>query len=153
MASSGAMNVGSVAFKIIANQNSFKKEITSAAGTAKSVMSSAMKAVGGAVGAAFSVTAVIKFGKECVKAASESESAWKGLSSILNGQGKSFSEANSFIKEYISDGLVPLNNAVLAYKNLAARGYDSGQIEQVMTALKDSAAYGRQASYSYGDMP
>lgn len=151
MASSGAMNVGSVAFKIIANQNSFKKEITSAAGTAKNVMSSAMKAVSGAVGAAFSVTAVIKFGKECVKAASESESAWKGLSSILNGQGKSFSEANSFIKEYISDGLIPLNNAVLAYKNLAARGYDSTQIERVMTALKDSAAYGRQASYSYGD--
>ena len=74
-----------------------------------------------------------------------------GLSSILNGQKKSFSEANRFIQDYISDGLVPLNNAVTAYKNLAARGYSTEQIEKTMTALKDAAAFGRQASYSYGD--
>lgn len=74
-----------------------------------------------------------------------------GLSSILNGQKKSFGEANRFIQDYISDGLVPLNNAVTAYKNLAARGYSTEQIEKTMTALKDAAAFGRQASYSYGD--
>lgn len=83
--------------------------------------------------------------------ASETQSAWVGLSSILNGQKKSFSEANRFIQDYISDGLVPLNNAVTAYKNLAARGYSTEQIEKTMTALKDAAAFGRQASYSYGD--
>lgn len=74
-----------------------------------------------------------------------------GLSSILNGQKKSFGEANRFIQDYISDGLVPLNNAVTAYKNLAARGYSTEQIEKTMTALKDAAAFSRQASYSYGD--
>lgn len=74
-----------------------------------------------------------------------------GLSSILNGQKKSFGEANRFIQDYISDGLVPLNNAVTAYKNLAARGYSTEQIEKTMTALKNAAAFGRQASYSYGD--
>lgn len=36
-------------------------------------------------------------------------------------------------------------------KNLALRGYDDSQIQQVMTALKDSAAFGRQASYSMGE--
>lgn len=46
---------------------------------------------------------------------------------------------------------MPLNNAVTAYKNLAARGYNTEQIEKTMTALKDAAAFGRQASYSYGD--
>lgn len=144
-------NVGSVFFDIKANQSAFKKEIKSAAGQAQSVFSSAMGKVGKAIGVAFSAAAVVSFGKKCVEVASETQSAWVGLSSILNGQKKSFSEANRFIQDYISDGLVPLNNAVTAYKNLAARGYSTEQIEKTMTALKDAAAFGRQASYSYGD--
>lgn len=144
-------NVGSVFFDIKANQSAFKKEIKGAAGQAQSVFSSAMGKVGKAIGIAFSAAAVVSFGKKCVEVASETQSAWMGLSSILNGQKKSFSEANRFIQDYISDGLVPLNNAVTAYKNLAARGYSTEQIEKTMTALKDAAAFGRQASYSYGD--
>lgn len=144
-------NVGSVFFDIKANQSAFKKKIKGAAGQAQSVFSSAMGKVGKAIGVAFSAAAVVSFGKKCVEVASETQSAWMGLSSILNGQKKSFSEANRFIQDYISDGLVPLNNAVTAYKNLAARGYSTEQIEKTMTALKDAAAFGRQASYSYGD--
>lgn len=144
-------NVGSVFFDVKANQSAFKKEIKGAAGQAQSVFSSAMGKVGKAIGVAFSAAAVVSFGKKCVEVASETQSAWVGLSSILNGQKKSFSEANGFIQDYISDGLVPLNNAVTAYKNLAARGYSTEQIEKTMTALKDAAAFGRQASYSYGD--
>ena len=144
-------NVGSVFFNINTNRGAFSKEIKSAAGQAQSVFSSAMGKVGKVIGIAFSAAAVISFGKKCVEVASETQSAWMGLSSILNGQNKSFSEANRFIQDYISDGLVPLNNAVTAYKNLAARGYSTEQIEKTMTALKDAAAFGRQASYSYGD--
>lgn len=144
-------NVGSVFFNINTNRGAFSKEIKSAAGQAQSVFSSAMGKVGKAIGVAFSAAAVVSFGKKCVEVASETQSAWMGLSSILNGQNKSFSEANRFIQDYISDGLVPLNNAVTAYKNLAARGYSTEQIEKTMTALKDAAAFGRQASYSYGD--
>ncbi len=144
-------NVGSVFFDIKANQSAFKKEIKGAAGQAQSVFSSAMGKVGKVIGVAFSAAAVVSFGKKCVEVASETQSAWVGLSSILNGQKKSFGEANRFIQDYISDGLVPLNNAVTAYKNLAARGYNTEQIEKTMTALKDAAAFGRQASYSYGD--
>lgn len=47
--------------------------------------------------------------------------------------------------------MIPLTNAVTAYKNLAARGYDDTQIQQTLTALKDAAAFGRQASYTYGE--
>lgn len=143
--------VGSVFFNINTNRGAFSKEIKSAAGQAQSVFSSAMGKVGKAIGVAFSAAAVVSFGKKCVEVASETQSAWVGLSSILNGQKKSFGEANRFIQDYISDGLVPLNNAVTAYKNLAARGYSTEQIEKTMTALKDAAAFGRQASYSYGD--
>ena len=144
-------NVGSVFFNINTNRGAFSKEIKSAAGQAQSVFSSAMGKVGKAIGVAFSAAAVVSFGKKCVEVASETQSAWVGLSSILNGQKKSFGEANRFIQDYISDGLVPLNNAVTAYKNLADRGYSTEQIEKTMTALKDAAAFGRQASYSYGD--
>lgn len=112
---------------------------------------STLKKIAGLVGIAFGVAAIVNFGREAVKAASSLNDAWMGLESIVAGQGKSFSKAKSFINDYISDGLVPLENAVTAYKNLAARGYSTEQIEKTMTALKDAAAFGRQASYSLGD--
>lgn len=144
-------NVGSVFFKITSNRGSFTKEMKTTASGVQNSFGSAMKAVGKSIGVAFSVAAVVSFGKKCIQVASETQSAWMGLSSIINGQGKDFGRANAFIQDYIKDGLVPLNNAVTAYKNLAARGYDQSQIESVMNALKDSAAFGRQASLSYGD--
>lgn len=110
-----------------------------------------LKGLAGAIGVAFGTATIINFGKESVKTASELSNALTGLQSIVEGQGRSFSKAKAFIEDYISDGLVPLTNAVTAYKNLAARGYDDTQTQQVMTALKDSAAFGRQASYSLGD--
>lgn len=100
-----------------------------------------------AVGSAF----LIKFGKDAVSVASETQSAWTGLYSIVNGTGKSFSEAKGFLEEYTKDGLIPLTDAVTAYKNLASRGYETEQIEGIMTSLKDASAFGRQASYSYGE--
>lgn len=143
--------VASVFFKISSNRGAFTKEIKSTASGVQSTFGSAMKAVGKSIGVAFSVGAVVSFGKKCVQVASETQSAWTGLGSIINGQGKDFNRAQGFIKSYVKDGLVPLNNAVTAYKNLSARGYDQSQIERVMLALKDSAAFGRQASLSYGD--
>ena len=135
----------------MANKKAFQKEVSGAGGYAKSTMNGAMKSIGKYVATAFSVRAVYNFGKACVNVATETQNAWRGLNSILNGQGKSFSEAQAFIQDYISDGLVPLNNAVTAYKNLAARGYSQEQVASVMNALKNSATYGRQASYTLGD--
>lgn len=87
-------NVGSVFFNIKTNRGAFTKEIKSAGSQAQSIFSSAMGKVGKAIGVAFSAAAVVSFGKKCVEVASETQSAWMGLSSILNGQKKSFSEAN-----------------------------------------------------------
>lgn len=94
---------------------------------------------------------MIKFTKDSINAASETQAAWTGLNSIVVGTGGSFSKAQTFLNDYVKDGLIPLTNAVTAYKNLAARGYSTEQIEQTLTALKDAAAFGRQSSYSYGD--
>ena len=118
---------------------------------ASTKISSTLSKIGKAVAVAFSVTAIVKFGKECLNVATETSNAWIGLNSILTGQGKSFSQAKKFINDYIADGLVPLNNAVGAYKNLALRGYSSDQIQKTMNALKNSATFARQSTYSLGD--
>lgn len=110
-----------------------------------------VKKLGTAIGFAFSVVAIVQFGKESVQAANELSNALVGLQSILDGQGRSFSAARSFIEDYTKDGLIPATNAITAYKNLAMRGYDDSQIQQVMVALKDASAFGRQASYSMGE--
>ena len=94
---------------------------------------------------------MVKFGKDSIDVASQTQSAWTGLYSIVNGTGKSFAEAKTFLEEYTEDGLIPLTDAVTAYKNLASRGYETEQIEGILTSLKDASAFGRQASYSYGE--
>lgn len=101
----------------------------------------------GIVAALSKVKSAINSGVDAYK---EYESVSKGLESIVKGQGLSFNNAQNFIKDYISDGLIPLADATLAYKNLAARGYNQEQIEKTMIALKDAAAFGRQSTYEYG---
>lgn len=113
-------------------------------------ITSSLKKLGLALAGAFAVRKIAQFGSAAIRTASELESAMLGLQSILEGQGRSFNKANGFIQGYIEDGLVPLTDAVTAYKNLAARGYDDEQIRNVMERLKDSAAFGRQASYTLG---
>ena len=147
-------NVGEIDLSLILNSDKFNsqlKNVDAQANTASSKISSTLSKIGKAVAVAFSVTAIVKFGKECLNVATETSNAWIGLNSILVGQGKSFQQAQKFINDYISDGLVPLNNAVTAYKNLAARGYSSEQIEKTMTALKNAATFGRQSTYSLGE--
>lgn len=114
-------------------------------------IASSLKGLAAAAGLAFGVAAIINFGKESVKAATDLKNAMMGLQSIMEGQGRSFSKAQQFINDYVSDGLIPATKAITAYKNLALRGYDDSQIQQVLIALKDSAAFGRQASYTMGE--
>ncbi len=114
-------------------------------------ITSSLKGLSVALGIAFGTAAIVNFGKASIKATTELTNAMTGLKSILDGQGRSFKNAQKFINEYVSDGLIPATNAITAYKNLASRGYTDTQIEQVLVALKDSAAFGRQASYSLGD--
>ncbi len=141
---------GSVRIKADLNHSNFDQGLSVMTGKVQSFGKMLNKLVS-VIGIAFGTAALVNFGKEAVKAASALNDAWMGLESIVAGQGKSFSKAKSFINDYISDGLVPLENAVTAYKNLAARGYDTEQIEKTLTALKDAAAFGRQSSYSLGD--
>lgn len=105
----------------------------------------------GVIGAAFSVAKIIQFGAESSKAARQLSDALVGLKSVIDGNGRSFSDAQKFLEEYTADGLIPAANATTAYKNLLSRGYDDSQIKSVMNALKDASAYGRQSSYTMGE--
>lgn len=108
-------------------------------------------AIQDAVNSIFNLQNIVAFGKESLNAAKDIQAAWVGMQSIAEGQGRNFAEAKKFIQDYISDGLVPATEAVTAYKNLAMRGYTDDQIVVTMKRLKDSAAFGRQASLSMGE--
>lgn len=89
--------------------------------------------------------------KQSIDASTNYESSLIGLRSVVEGTGKSFSQAKEFLNEYTKDGLIPLTDAATAYKNLAARGYNTEQIEIAMMRLKDASAFGRQGTLSMGE--
>lgn len=146
-----ATSVGAVALDLTLNDRSFNKNINSIAKGTEGAFSSTMKKVGGFIAGAFAVKSVTDFTKTCIDSASQVQSAFTGLNSIVQGTGNSFADAQKFINEYTADGLVSIEETATAYKNLLSRGYDSSQIEDVLTRLKDSAAFGRQASYDLGE--
>lgn len=127
------------------------KNTTGNVNSSTSLMTGGLKKMAAGIIAAFSIKQIIQFGKQCVETSNEIENAWIGLNSVLNGQGKSFDVAKDFIQSYVADGLVPLNDAVTAYKNLSLRGYTSDQIQNTMERLKDSASFARQSCYTLGE--
>ena len=144
-------NAGSVYVDLEVNDKNYDKQINSKLKGTESAFSSTMKKVGAFIAGAFAVKEVTNFTKNCIDSASKVQSAFTGLNSIVNGTGNSFSQAQKFVEEYTKDGLVSIEETATAYKNLLARGYDTSQIENVMNRLKDSAAFGRQASYDLGE--
>ena len=144
-------NVGSVAMDLTLNSKNYNKQLNNITKSTEGAFSSTMKKVGGFIAGAFAVKQVVDFTKTCIDSASQVQSAFTGLNSIVQGTGNSFADAQAFINEYTADGLVSINETATAYKNLLSRGYDTSQIEDVLTRLKDSAAFGRQASYDLGE--
>lgn len=154
--------VGEIDVKMLLNSKEFENKVKSvlkktesqvnnSGSSIQSAFGAAMQKVGGYIASAFAVKKVIEFSKAAIDAASQVQSAWTGLNSIVSGTGNSFSQAKSFIEDFTKDGLLTINEAATAYKNLLARGYSTEQIENTMKALKDSAAFGRQASYNLGE--
>lgn len=141
---------GSINIDTKIDSSGFNQGVNGISGNLDGITAS-LKKLAAAAGIAFGVAAVVNFGKASVRAATELSNAMMGLQSIMEGQGRSFKAAQDFIQQYTADGLIPATNAITAYKNLASRGYTDPQIQDTLQALKDSAAFGRQASYSLGD--
>lgn len=144
-------NVGAVDLDLELNSSNYDKQLNNKVKGTENAFSSAFGKIAKVVGGAFAVKQVANFTKKCIDNASKVQSAFTGLNSIVQGTGNSFSEAQDFIKKYTADGLVSIEETATAYKNLLSRGYDTSQIEDTLTRLKDSAAFGRQASYDLGE--
>lgn len=144
-------NVGTVAMDLVLDSGAYSKQLNKVSKSTENAFSGTMKKVGGFIAGAFAIGQVVNFTKTCIDSASKIQSAFTGLNSIVQGTGNSFGAAQKFINEYTADGLISINEAATAYKNLLSRGYDTSQIEDVLLRLKDSAAFGRQASYDLGE--
>lgn len=108
-----------------------------------------IQSIGVASGVAFAgITGGIM---KAVGEANKLENALMGLESIVVGTGGNFEDAKKKIQEFTADGLVGIDEASLALKNLLARGYDQDEALAVMSRIKDAAAYGRQAGLSLGE--
>ena len=146
-----ATNVGAVSVDLTLNDTNYDKQLNSKIKSSENAFSSSFKKIGGIIAGAFAVKQVAAFTKECISSASKVQSTFTGLNSIVQGTGNSFAQAQDFINKYTADGLVSIEETATAYKNLLSRGYDASQIEDVLSRLKDSAAFGRQASYDLGE--
>lgn len=144
-------NVGAVSVDLNLNDSNYDKQLNSKIKSSENAFTSSFKKIGGIIAGAFAVKQIADFTKTCISSASKVQSAFTGLNSIVRGTGNSFAQAQDFINKYTADGLVSIEETATAYKNLLSRGYDASQIEDVLSRLKDSAAFGRQASYDLGE--
>lgn len=104
--------------------------------------------VGAVSGAAF---AALSFGvKEAAEESMELNNALIGLSSIAAGVGVDVNQARDAAKSLADDGLMTVAEAATSLKNLLSRGFSLQEATDLMNRFKDSAAFGRQASLSFG---
>ena len=115
----------------------------------KSMMSS-LGSLAAALGVTFGVAAIVNFAKTSVETSMQMEAGWQGLRYMANAYGRDIKQIETFLKDYTSDGLVPMMNAQAAYKNMLARGYDTEQLEAMLLVMKDSSVYLRKGQLDIG---
>lgn len=85
-----------------------------------------------------------------VRAYNEYTSAVKGLESIASHNNIGQAELSKGL-EQLTDNFFNVQEASLSLKNLLSRGYSMDEAVATITRLKDAAAFGRQASLSFGE--
>lgn len=103
---------------------------------------------GGAIALTFG--RAIPFIRQAVDSYNELRAGMVGLQSIVRYTNEDWGVAESALKAYTSDGLIPMSQATTALKNLLLRGFGLQEAIQLLYRLKDAAAYGRQGSLSLG---
>ncbi len=86
-----------------------------------------------------------------VDSANRYQAAMVGLNSISRAFGANAEEATKAAKELTRDGLMPVAEAATGLKNLLAAGFTLPQSIKLMERFKDSAAFARQGSLSFGE--
>lgn len=86
-----------------------------------------------------------------IDSANKYQASLLGLNSVslsFTGESKNALKA---AQDLSSDGLIPLADSATGLKNLLASGYGLEESIKLMNAFKDSAAFGRQSSLSFGE--
>lgn len=104
-----------------------------------------------AVAAGYAFYKIVAAVNSGIKAYNDYRNSMVGLTSVVNGTGNSFGEAQKFINEFVSDGLVPANNAAKSLQYLLAHGFSMQQATDAMKRFKDAAVFNRQESYTIGE--
>ncbi len=74
-----------------------------------------------------------------------------GLESTAQSMNVNLQETTEEAQRLVDDGLMPIGNAATGLKNLLQAGFGLDQAVIIMERFKDSAAFGRQASLSFGE--
>lgn len=85
-----------------------------------------------------------------IDATNKYQSAMLGLQSITAAYNQDNNLATQAAKDLASDGLLTVSEAALGLKNLLASGFNLDQAIVLMNRFKDTAAFGRQSSLSFG---
>jgi hypothetical protein len=96
----------------------------------------------------FATAGIVNEFQNWFKATLENEAALTGLRSVAVNTGLSFDVLKSQADKLESTGLMSIKGAASAEKNLAATKMSLGEINSVMNALTDAAAFNRQGQLS-----
>lgn len=88
---------------------------------------------------------------DTVKTAENYQNALRGLASIARYAGEDIGKSMAAAEKITVDGMMSMEDAATSLKNLLSRGFSLDESIQLINAFKDSAAFGRQASLSFGE--
>lgn len=103
-----------------------------------------------AVTAGIATRGLFSFMGTGVTAANDLQAALIGLNSVANAFGSDADKAKVAAQQLASDGLMTVTDSATGLKNLLASGFSLDQAITLMNRFKDSAAFGRQSSLSFG---
>lgn len=85
-----------------------------------------------------------------IDASNDYTAAIMGLASAARFSGEDIDSTLNKASALTADGLMSVSEAALALKNLLSRGFTADQAIEMINRLKDSAAFGKQASLEFG---
>lgn len=127
---------------------SAKKDIRGIGDSAKEAQVG-LKELGISAGVAFGALTAGIF--KAVQANNQLKASMMGLDSIAKGTIGNYSKIEAELEKIREDGMIPLNNAIAAYKNLLTRYRDEETAIKMFRRLADAAAFGRQGHLSLGE--
>lgn len=88
---------------------------------------------------------------QSIEAANRLQSAMTGLNSVATAFKENAGDAKNAAQDLAKDGLMTVADSATSLKNLLAAGFNLDQSIQLINRFRDSAAFGRQSSLSFGE--